>query len=69
MPFAENRGANIYWEEQGQGTPILLIMGLGWTSACGTAHGQSSQPATAPWRWITEASGVAMHRPGPTPLR
>jgi 3-oxoadipate enol-lactonase len=33
MPFTENRGANIYWEEQGQGTPILLIMGLGWTSA------------------------------------
>lgn len=33
MPFTENRGARIYWEEQGQGAPILLIMGLGWASA------------------------------------
>ena len=32
MPFAENQGARIYWDEQGQGEPILLIMGLGWTS-------------------------------------
>jgi pimeloyl-ACP methyl ester carboxylesterase len=33
VPFAKNQGAQIYWEEQGQGAPILLIMGLGWTSA------------------------------------
>ena len=33
MPFAENQGAKIYWDEQGQGAPVLLIMGLGWTSA------------------------------------
>ena len=33
MPFAENQGARIYWEEQGQGVPILLIRGLGWTAA------------------------------------
>jgi 3-oxoadipate enol-lactonase len=32
MPFAENDGVKIYWEETGQGQPILLIMGLGWTS-------------------------------------
>lgn len=32
MPFVENRGARIYWDEQGQGTPILLIMGLGYPS-------------------------------------
>src|ERR1700730_7092607 len=32
MPFVENQGVKIYWEEQGQGAPILLIMGLGWTS-------------------------------------
>ena len=32
MPYAENQGVKIYWEEQGQGAPILLIMGLGWTS-------------------------------------
>ncbi len=32
MPFAENKGAKIYWEEMGQGVPVLLIMGLGWPS-------------------------------------
>lgn len=32
MPFVENQGAKIYWDEQGQGEPILLIMGLGWPS-------------------------------------
>jgi 3-oxoadipate enol-lactonase len=33
MPFTTNQGARIYWDELGQGDPILLIMGLGWTSA------------------------------------
>jgi len=32
MSFVENQGAKIYWDEQGQGTPVLLIMGLGYTS-------------------------------------
>jgi 3-oxoadipate enol-lactonase len=32
MPFAENQGVKIYWEEEGQGAPVLLIMGLGWPS-------------------------------------
>jgi len=32
MPFIQNQGAKIYWDEQGQGAPILLIMGLGWPS-------------------------------------
>jgi 3-oxoadipate enol-lactonase len=32
MPLIENRGAKIYWDEQGQGAPILLIMGLGYAS-------------------------------------
>jgi 3-oxoadipate enol-lactonase len=32
MPFVENQGAKIYWDEQGQGTPVLLIMGLSYTS-------------------------------------
>jgi 3-oxoadipate enol-lactonase len=31
--FVENQGAKIYWDEQGQGAPILLIMGLGYPSA------------------------------------
>ena len=33
MPFVENRGAKIYWDEQGQGPPILLIMGFSYPSA------------------------------------
>src|SRR5208282_3632286 len=32
MAFVENQGAKIYWDEQGQGEPVLLIMGLGWVS-------------------------------------
>ncbi|HEV2729278.1 MAG TPA: alpha/beta fold hydrolase [Terriglobales bacterium] len=32
MAFVENRGARIYWDEQGQGAPVLLIMGLAYTS-------------------------------------
>jgi 3-oxoadipate enol-lactonase len=32
MPFVENLGARIFWDEQGSGAPLLLIMGLGWAS-------------------------------------
>jgi len=32
MPFVENQGARIYWDEQGRGAPVLLLMGLGYTS-------------------------------------
>jgi len=32
MPFVENQGARIYWDQQGRGESILLIMGLGYTS-------------------------------------
>jgi 3-oxoadipate enol-lactonase len=32
MPFVENQAARIYWDKQGHGAPILLIMGLGYTS-------------------------------------
>jgi pimeloyl-ACP methyl ester carboxylesterase len=33
MALVENQGAKIYWDEQGQGAPVLLIMGLGYGSA------------------------------------
>lgn len=33
MPFVNNQGTKIYWDEQGTGAPILLIMGLGYPSA------------------------------------
>jgi 3-oxoadipate enol-lactonase len=32
MPFIENQGAKIYWDEQGSGEPLLLIMGLSYPS-------------------------------------
>jgi 3-oxoadipate enol-lactonase len=32
MPFVDNQGAKIYWDEQGFGEPILLIMGLSYPS-------------------------------------
>ncbi|MGA3091001.1 MAG: alpha/beta hydrolase [Terriglobales bacterium] len=33
MSLVENQGAKIYWDETGQGEPLLLIMGLGYGSA------------------------------------
>ncbi len=32
MPFTKNQGAKIYWDEQGSGEPLLLIMGLSYPS-------------------------------------
>src|SRR5262252_10276559 len=32
MAFIDNQGAKIYWDEQGEGEPVLLIMGLGYPS-------------------------------------
>jgi len=32
VALTENQGAKIYWDQQGEGAPLLLIMGLGWTS-------------------------------------
>jgi 3-oxoadipate enol-lactonase len=32
MPYVENQAAKIYWDEQGSGDPLLLIMGLSYAS-------------------------------------
>jgi pimeloyl-ACP methyl ester carboxylesterase len=32
LSFTENQGAKIYWDEQGTGAPLLLIMGLSYPS-------------------------------------
>jgi 3-oxoadipate enol-lactonase len=32
VPFADNGDAKIFWREQGHGEPLLLIMGLGYSS-------------------------------------
>jgi 3-oxoadipate enol-lactonase len=33
MPYAENSGVRLHWQEQGQGSPILLVMGHLYSSA------------------------------------
>ena len=33
MSFVQNHGAKLYWDEQGRGEPVLLIMGLGYPSS------------------------------------
>jgi 3-oxoadipate enol-lactonase len=33
MPYAHSLGARIYWEEEGRGDPLLMIMGLGFSMA------------------------------------
>jgi pimeloyl-ACP methyl ester carboxylesterase len=47
MAFVENQGVRIYWDEQGTGAPLLLIMGLG---------------ATSDWWWRTRPVLAARHR-------
>jgi 3-oxoadipate enol-lactonase len=33
MSFVQNQGVKLYWDEQGRGEPVLLIMGLGYPSS------------------------------------
>ena len=33
MPTANNKGVRLHWDEQGQGTPVLLVMGHRYSSA------------------------------------
>lgn len=68
MPFAENQSARIYWDEQGQGEPVLLIMGLGWTS--GLWH-RSRPVLSSRYRTIAlDNRGVGRNNvpPGPYPI-
>src|SRR5271169_6868705 len=65
MPFADNQGTKIYWDERGTGAPILLIMGLGYPSAMW----HRSRPAlSASYRTIAldnRGSGQSDVPPGP----
>ena len=47
MPDALNAGTRIYWEEHGQGDPLLLIMGLGATLDV-VASGHADASGTLP---------------------
>jgi hypothetical protein len=33
MAFTTNQSAQIYWDEQGKGEPLLMIMGMAYASA------------------------------------
>ncbi len=38
MPVADRGHTQIFWEEQGSGEPLLLVMGLGWPRQMWTRH-------------------------------
>lgn len=65
MSFVQNQGARIYWDEHGEGEPLLLIMGLGYPSAMW----HRSRPVLArQFRTITldnRGSGKSDVPPGP----
>jgi len=68
MPFAEINGVKIYWEEEGSGDPILLIMGLGWPSYMWY---RTKPLLTGKYRTITfdnRGAGRSDVPPGPYPI-
>lgn len=68
MPFVENQGAKIYWDEQGQGAPVLLVMGLGYPSLMWY---RTRPVLTSKYRTVTlDNRGVGRSElpPGPYPI-
>ncbi|HLW52290.1 MAG TPA: alpha/beta hydrolase [Candidatus Angelobacter sp.] len=68
MGFVANQGAKIYWDEQGQGEPLLLIMGLGYPS---DAWYRTRPVLAAKYRTIAlDNRGVGRSEmpPGPYPI-
>jgi pimeloyl-ACP methyl ester carboxylesterase len=68
MGFVVNQGAKIYWDEQGQGEPLLLIMGLGYPS---DAWYRTRPVLAAKYRTIAlDNRGVGRSEmpPGPYPI-
>src|SRR5229473_6102965 len=68
MPFVENQEAKIYWDDQGHGPPVLLIMGLGYPSLMW----YRTRPVLAPrYRTIVldnRGVGRSSMPPGPYPI-
>ena len=46
MPYVENEGTKIYWDERGEGEPLLLIMGWALRPTCGIDCCRSSPQTT-----------------------
>ena len=61
MPFVENQGAKIYWDEQGSGEPLLLIMGLSYPSYMWHRTRPVLANVIAPSLSIIAASAKAMY--------
>ena len=58
MSFVENQGAKIYWDEEGSGEPLLLVMGLSAIHlTCGIARDPFLQNDFAPLLWTIVALG------------
>jgi len=68
MAFTTNQGTRIYWDEQGHGEPMLLIMGLGYPSA---AWYRTRPVLSAKYRTIVfdnRGVGQTDMPPGPYPI-
>ena len=68
MAFINNQGAKIYWDEQGAGEPVLLIMGLGYPSVMWY---RTRPPLAARYRTIAldnRGVGRSDMPPGPYPI-
>jgi hypothetical protein len=63
MPFATNAGVRIHWQERGEGTPLLLIMGHRFSARCGGRCFRRSRLGTASCGSTTAALA------SPTPRR
>ncbi|HLJ30722.1 MAG TPA: alpha/beta fold hydrolase [Candidatus Angelobacter sp.] len=68
MAFTVNQGAKIYWDEEGSGDPLLLIMGLGYPSVAWyrTRPGLSKQFRTI--AFDNRGVGQSDRPPGPYPI-
>jgi 3-oxoadipate enol-lactonase len=68
MPFADNQGVRIYWDEQGHGPSLLLIAGIG----CPSQMWSGIRPALAAhYRTIAldnRGTGESDVPPGPYPV-
>lgn len=68
MAFALNQGVKIYWDQAGEGEPLLLIMGLGYPS---DAWHRSQPILSKQYRTITfdnRGVGRSDMPPGPYPI-
>src|SRR5277367_4111331 len=68
VPFIDNQGARIYWDERSVGDPVLLIMGLGYPS---DMWWRTRPVLDARYRTIVldnRGSGRSSVPPGPYPI-